>query len=122
MNRERQSLTCKLLIGAEVERPRSAAVCREITKMYEEVIPGDLAALAERYYTEAAPKGEMVVVIGPPPAGGRDALSNAELDRQLQAALARGSLRDAVAAVSEATGAPRRRVYARALTLSHEAK
>jgi 16S rRNA (cytidine1402-2'-O)-methyltransferase len=64
----------------------------------------------------------MVVVIGPPMAGGEEVLSDAALDRHLRAALAQGSLRDAVAAVTEATGAPRRRIYARALTLSDEAR
>jgi 16S rRNA (cytidine1402-2'-O)-methyltransferase len=108
--------------AADVLGPRPAAVCRELTKLYEEVVPGDLAALAGRYHTEGPPKGEMVVVIGPPVAGGEEVLSDAALDRHLRAALAQGSLRDAVAAVTEATGAPRRRIYARALSLSDEAR
>jgi len=114
-------LAAMLADAADVLGPRPAALCRELTKLHEEMVPGDLAALAERYGTQGPPKGEMVVVIGPPAAGGRDAVSDPELDRQLRVALAQDSLRDAVAAVAEATGAPRRRVYGRALKLCDEA-
>jgi 16S rRNA (cytidine1402-2'-O)-methyltransferase len=106
---------------AEVLGPRPAAVTRELTKLHEEVRRGGLAELAEHYRGAGPPKGEVVVVVGPPgpdAAGGPDA---AAVDAQLRAALGRASLRDAVAAVAEATGLPRKQVYARALTLAREA-
>jgi 16S rRNA (cytidine1402-2'-O)-methyltransferase len=98
---------------AEVLGPREAAVTRELTKLYEEVRRGGLAELAAHYREAGAPKGEIVVVVGPPgaaPAGG-----GIDLDAALDTALAEMSLRDAVDAVAAATGRPRREVYARAL-------
>ena len=92
------------------ERP--AAVARELTKRFEEVRRGGLAELAAHYGTEAA-RGEVVVVVGPAP---EEATGEAELDARLREAMAAGlSVRDAAAAVAEATGLPRRQVYARAL-------
>ena len=46
--------------------PREAAVCRELTKLHEEVRRGDLAALARDYAQGAEPRGEIVIVIAPP--------------------------------------------------------
>ena len=92
------------------ERP--AAVARELTKRFEEVRRGGLAELAAHYGAEAA-RGEVVVVVGPAP---EEATGEAELDARLREAMAAGlSVRDAAAAVAEATGLPRRQVYARAL-------
>ncbi|MEM9146963.1 MAG: 16S rRNA (cytidine(1402)-2'-O)-methyltransferase [Pseudomonadota bacterium] len=98
---------------AAVLGDRPAAVARELTKRFEEVRRGTLAGLAEAYAQEPAPKGEIVVVIGPPL---RD-LDQAEgdLDTALDDALSRLSLKDAVAEVSATLGLPRKRVYARAL-------
>jgi len=93
---------------------RPAAVARELTKLHEEVRRDDLAALADHYRTAGPPKGELVLVIGPPAAA---AASDIELDRALGAALAHKSLREAVEEVAAATGARRRQVYARALAL-----
>jgi len=102
---------------AAVLGPRPAAVARELTKLYEEVRRGDLAELARHYAAAGAPKGEVVIVVGPPEAPGETA-DDAELDRCLTHALAGASLRDAVAEVAAATGRPRREVYRRALALS----
>ncbi len=97
---------------------RAAAVCRELTKLHEEVRRGELAALAADYAAGAETRGEIVLVVAPPlPA---EAPSAAEIDALLQGALARTSLKDAVAEVAAATGESRRTVYARALALAKE--
>ena len=49
----------------DAARRRDAAVVREISKLHEECVTGTLAELAERY-ADAAPKGEIVIVVGPP--------------------------------------------------------
>lgn len=91
---------------------REAAVARELTKLYEEVRRGFLDDLAAHYAEAGPPKGEIVVVIGPP---SEDAGAGIDLDGALDRALATMSLRDAADAVAAATGRPRREVYARAL-------
>lgn len=94
---------------------RPAAVARELTKKFEQVRRDTLKKLAHAYREAGPPKGEVVVVVGPPEK--RAATSDAEVDALLEKALRGGSLKDAVAHVAEATGWPRRRVYARALDL-----
>ena len=93
---------------------REAAVVREITKLHEESVIGTLPDLAERY-ADAAPKGEIVLVIGPP--SNRQA-SDADLDAALREALTGLSPSRAAAEVAEQLGIPRKRAYARALELS----
>lgn len=91
---------------------REAAVAREISKLHEECITGTLGQLAERY-ANAAPKGEIVIVVAPPP---EDRLaSNDELDAALDEALTRLSPSRAAAEVAEQLSVPRKRAYARAL-------
>jgi 16S rRNA (cytidine1402-2'-O)-methyltransferase len=98
--------------------PREAAVCRELTKLHEEVRHGTLPELADAYAAGAETRGEIVLVIGPPQEAAQP--SAAEIDALLSAALARVSLKDAVAEVATATGEPRRAVYARALELAKD--
>ena len=93
--------------------PRPAAVARELTKRFEEVRRGTLPHLAA-HYAEHAARGEITLVIGPAPEEAADA---GELDALLAASLQTQSVREAAAAVAEATGLPRRQVYARALEL-----
>ncbi len=96
---------------------REAAVCRELTKMYEETRRATLADLATHYAAAGAPKGEVVVVVGPPLAAA--AATEEDLDTLLRAALDRGdSVRDAAAAAAAATGRKKREVYARALEIA----
>src|SRR5215475_12804412 len=94
---------------------REAAVCRELTKLHEEVRRGDLAALARAYAEGAETRGEFVIVIGPPDAAAREP---ADIDAMLRRALARLSVKEAVAEIAGVTGAPRREVYQRALVLA----
>jgi 16S rRNA (cytidine1402-2'-O)-methyltransferase len=97
---------------------REAAVCRELTKLHEEVRRDSLAALAAYYAGDAETRGEIVIVIGPPPDDA--APTEGEIDDLLRAALTRTSLKDAVAEVASATGEPRRDIYQRALALTKE--
>ena len=94
---------------------RDAAVVREISKLHEECVTGTLSDLAERY-ADAPPKGEIVIVIGPPP--DRAEASDDELDRALDEALSRLSPSRAAAEVASALGIPKKRAYARALERS----
>jgi 16S rRNA (cytidine1402-2'-O)-methyltransferase len=95
--------------------PRDAAVARELTKLHEECVAGTLPELAERY-ADAIPKGEIVIVVGPPLEP--EAVSDASVDQLLEEALANLSPSRAAAEVAERLGIPRKRVYARALDLS----
>ncbi len=96
--------------------PREAVVARELTKRHEELRRGPLDVLAAAYTDQPAPKGEVVIVVGPPPL--RAVAGDDEVDRALVAALANLSVREAVAAVTYITGRPRREIYARALALA----
>jgi 16S rRNA (cytidine1402-2'-O)-methyltransferase len=114
-----QRLAASLSDMAEVLGAREAAVCRELTKLFEEVRRGGLAGLAGHYAEAGAPKGEVTLVIAPPaPTAG---LSDGELDALLEDALEAGaSTRSAADEVAAASGRPRRDVYARALALRQD--
>lgn len=96
---------------------RQAALCRELTKKFEEVRRGTLQELAGHYEDEI-PRGEVVLVIGPAPERASDpqVLEDALLASLQQHA----SLRDAVDHVTEALGLPRKAVYNRALAIRQE--
>jgi 16S rRNA (cytidine1402-2'-O)-methyltransferase len=96
---------------------REAAVCRELTKLYEEVRRGDLATLARDYAGAATPRGEIVIVIAPPDPEAATAEAS-DLDVLLRQALERVSLKEAVGEIAAVTGRPRREVYQRALALT----
>ena len=98
---------------------RPAAMCREMTKRFEEVRRGSLADLAAHYATAEA-RGEVCVVVGPAPAEAA-ADAAAGLEAALRSGLAAGlSVRDAAATAAEATGLPRKQVYARALEMARQ--
>ena len=94
---------------------RDAAVVREITKLHEECVTGGLADLAARY-ADVAPKGEIVIVVGPP--SETVEATDADVDSALDGALTRLSPSRAAAEVAEKLGVPRKRAYARALERS----
>lgn len=102
--------------AAAVLGVRHAAVARELTKLHEEHRRGSLAELAAHYLAAGPPKGEAVVVIGPP-AAGAGALDDAEVDRLLRLALLTDKPRRAAADVAAATGHSANELYRRALTL-----
>jgi 16S rRNA (cytidine1402-2'-O)-methyltransferase len=93
---------------------RDAAVIREISKLHEESVGGSLNDLAARY-ANAPPKGEIVIVVAPPPE--RQEASDEELDQALRAALTSMTPSRAAADVAASLGLPRKRAYARALEL-----
>ena len=96
---------------------RAAAICRELTKLHEEIRRGDLATLAHDYAAGAETRGEFVIVVAPP----ADDETNADdVDELLRRALARVSVKDAVGEVALATGRPRREVYQRALEIEKD--
>ena len=98
---------------------RAAAVCRELTKLHEEVRRGDLAMLARDYASAEPPRGEIVLVIAPPAEPVMDA---SDVDALLHDALARLSVKEAVSEISAVTGKPRCEIYQRALTLAQKGK
>ena len=94
---------------------REAAIARELTKRFEEVRSGCLGSLADAFAAEATPKGEVVVVVGPPIAQAHD--DETAIDALLKAQLQTESVKDAVRIVADKLGAPKKTVYARALAI-----
>ncbi|MGL6211311.1 MAG: 16S rRNA (cytidine(1402)-2'-O)-methyltransferase [Paracoccaceae bacterium] len=92
---------------------RAAAVCRELTKRFEEITRGTLGDLAESFASREV-KGEIVVVIDRP---GTVTVDTDALEQALLTALKEVSLKDAVMNVAKTLGLPRREVYQRALEL-----
>jgi 16S rRNA (cytidine1402-2'-O)-methyltransferase len=106
----RLGASLKTLAAVDPERP--AAVCRELTKIHEEVVRGSASELAARYGA-AAPKGEIVLVVGPAreTAPGIDA----PLDALRRLVDAGAKPRPAAGVVAELTGVSANALY-RALT------
>ncbi len=101
---------CVVLGG---ERP--AAICRELTKLYEEARRGTLRSLSDAYALEDTPKGEIVVVVGGPD---RNAMSDdTDIDAALGFALKSLSTKEAASAVAYLSGQPRKVLYKRALEI-----
>ena len=99
---------------SEILGPRPAVVARELTKLFEELKHGNLNNLKNHYNIEGPPKGEMIIVIGPPT---EKIITDEKLNGLLLKALRNNSLRDATDTVATATGLQRRKVYAHALAL-----
>src|SRR5262249_9189532 len=97
---------------------REAAICRELTKLHEEVRRGTLRDLADAYASSAEPRGEIAIVGAPPAAA--DPTSVEEVDALLRNALARLSVKDAVEEVAQVAGRPRREIYRRALAVKED--
>ena len=103
-----------LTLLAELDPERLVAVCRELTKVHEEVVRGTAAELAKRF-DGAPPKGEVVLVIGPATEAAAGA-GEPEGLAQLRALIESGAKpRAAAAAVAELTGGSANELY-RALT------
>jgi 16S rRNA (cytidine1402-2'-O)-methyltransferase len=97
-----------LAVLAAVDPERPVAVCRELTKLHEEVVRGSAATLAARY-AEAAPRGEVVLVIGgAPPRSGVDPAAVDAVRRLIEAG---ARARVAARVVADLTGAPANALY-----------
>ncbi|MEO0440285.1 MAG: 16S rRNA (cytidine(1402)-2'-O)-methyltransferase [Pseudomonadota bacterium] len=101
-------LAAMLKDSLEVLGDRDAAVVREITKKFEETVTGSLSDLAERYEAEK-PKGEIVVVIGPP--GAAAPASQEDIEAALKSALTRLPASKAAGEVAREFGADRKVLY-----------
>lgn len=101
------------LCDSDPDRP--AALCRELTKKFEQVRTGSVAELADSVAADP-PKGEIVLVLGE----GRAEVADETMEAALRRALDEMSLKDAAAAVAEAYGLPRRRVYQAALEMDKD--
>jgi 16S rRNA (cytidine1402-2'-O)-methyltransferase len=105
--------------AASVLGPRPAVVARELTKLHEEHRRGTLSELGAHYAGAGPPKGEAVVVIGPPEPRGA-AIGDSEVDALLRAALGSEKPRRAAADVAASTGRRVNELYRRALALARE--
>jgi len=104
-----------LAVLAEIDAGRHVAVCRELTKLHEEVVRGTAAELAQRY-EGSPPKGEVVLVVGPASKRSDDPEgAPAGLDQLRRLVAAGAKPRPAAQAVAELTGGSANALY-RALT------
>jgi 16S rRNA (cytidine1402-2'-O)-methyltransferase len=102
-----QRLPTALATLAEASPDRPVAVCRELTKAFEEVVRGSTVEVAERF--AEPPKGEITIVIGPAAAAAPDAEEAVAAVAELTAAGV--PRRQAAALVARLTGVPRNRLY-----------
>jgi len=100
---------------AEALGDREAAVIREISKLHEESVTGSLAELAQRY-SALQPKGEIVIVVGPPTED--EEASDEDLCAALDEAMRTMSPSRAAAEVAARLNVPRKRTYTMALERS----
>jgi len=105
-------------MAIELGADRPASVARELTKAFETVKRGTLASLAEEFAAGPDPKGEIVILVGPPLAIVPEA---ADVDELLARLTAEHPLKEAARLAAEATGLPRRDLYQRALALKGDA-
>jgi 16S rRNA (cytidine1402-2'-O)-methyltransferase len=99
----------KMLADAlDVLGDREVAVIREITKKFEETVLGNLSDLAKRY-DEEKPKGEIVVIVGPP--GEKEPADTSTIEEALKEALTRLSASKAAGEVAQRYGTDRKALY-----------
>ncbi len=98
------------VLGAE----RQAAICRELTKTFEEARHGSLQELAAHYAAADTPKGEVVICVGPPADG---EAAPADVDALLIGLAAEMPASRAAAEAARMTGRPKQELYRRLLAL-----
>ncbi len=99
---------------------REVAIARELTKLHEEVLRDRLSTLAERFADAPAPRGEVVVVIGPPERNAKPPPDQDQIDRLLRAGLETEKPGVVAVQVASETGLPRRQLYQRAVALKQD--
>ena len=109
-------LTASLSDMLQILGDRPAAVCRELTKKFEETRRNTISALIEDLKDRPA-KGEVVVLVD---RARSQAVNEADIEKTLLSALENNSVRDAANIVSEMYDQPRRKVYQMALSLAKE--
>jgi 16S rRNA (cytidine1402-2'-O)-methyltransferase len=111
-------LAASLAVMAEVLGPRLGVVARELTKLHEQLHRAPLDELAELFAQQAAPRGEVVVLVE-----GASQTTPVFDDMMLKTMLAEemrdSSLRDAVKNVTEISGLPRGKIYKLAIELDN---
>lgn len=110
-------LSATLTALAEGWPNRETVVARELTKLYEEFTRGTAASLARHYADAPPPKGEIVLLLGPPAEGEGEAAPE-DIDAMLRTALETHSVKDAARTVATATGKSRKELYERAVAIS----
>jgi len=103
-----QRVASSLAVLAELDPQRPVAVCRELTKLHEEVLRGTAGELAARY-AQRPPRGEVALVVGPAKAPAPDIAPAVQALRRLVEAGAKP--RPAAAVVAELTGASANALY-----------
>ena len=103
-------VAASLAVLAEVDPDRPVAVCRELTKVHEEVVRGSAADLAARY-ADSAPRGEVVLVVGAAGAEGADIEDERALGAVRRLVAAGAKPREAARVVAELTGVPANALY-----------
>ncbi|MGR3662085.1 MAG: 16S rRNA (cytidine(1402)-2'-O)-methyltransferase [Paracoccaceae bacterium] len=99
-------------LGETLGTSRRAAICRELTKKFEEIMRGTIAELKDQI-AERKLKGEIVLVVD----RNREVTSDVDMEEALKEALKTMSVKDAASVVAEALNVPRRSVYQAALAL-----
>ena len=100
-----------LAVLAELDPEREVAVCRELTKLHEEVVRGSAADLASRY-ADAPPRGEVVLVVAPATGMHADAVPEEAVAAVARLVDAGAKPRVAAGVVAELTGASANALYA----------
>lgn len=103
--------SCKDILAVMGDRPMT--LTRELTKKFEDIWPLTVSGILDRVQKDGEPKGEIVLVIG----RSDGATESIDVDSLLKTALESLSLKDAVVAVMEATGLPKKQIYNAALLL-----
>ncbi len=113
-------LLASLKTMQEVFGGRTLAVVREITKLFEEVRRGSAAELLVYYEAAGKPRGEIVLLVGPPEKVGAKKLGDKEIEKRLRGLLERMKTKEAAYIIAEEAGITRKEAYDLAVRLTKE--